>query len=44
MYLIMFGGIYGGKVRKTYLHKLSSLSLGVLMIGGVVIGSAFWGG
>lgn len=44
MYLLMFGGIFGGKVVKTTIHKMSSLSLGVMMIGGIVIASAFWGG
>jgi hypothetical protein len=44
MYLLMFCGIFGGKPRKTYLHKLSALSLGVLMMGGIVIAGGFWGG
>ena len=44
MYLLMFCGIFGGKVVKTAIHKMSSLSLGVLMMGGIVIASAFWGG
>lgn len=43
MYFMMFGGIFGGKARKTYIHKLSALSLGVLLMGGIVVGSSFWG-
>lgn len=44
IYLLMFCSMFGGKVKKTIIHKLSSLTLGVLLIGGIVISSAFWGG
>ncbi len=42
VYFFMFWGMFDGKVRKTYLHKFSSLSLGVLLIGGIVVSSSFW--
>jgi hypothetical protein len=44
LYLFMFWGMFGGKAQKTLLHKISALSIGALLIGGIVIGSAFWSG
>ena len=42
VYFFMFWGMFDGKIRKTYLHKFSSLSLGVLLIGGIIVSSSFW--
>lgn len=44
LYLFMFWGIFGSRVRKTYIHKLSTLSVGILLMGGLITLSSFWRG
>lgn len=45
LYLFMFWGIFGGgKPRKTMIHKISALSIGALLIGGLVVSSSYWSG
>ena len=41
-YMFMFWGMFSEKVQKTNIHKLSELNLGVLLMGGIIIGSCFW--
>lgn len=42
VYFLMFWGMFDGKVRKTNIHKIGSLSLGILLMGGIIVSSAFW--
>lgn len=42
IYLIIFGAMFGSKPQKTLIHRFSSLSLGALLIGGIVVSSSFW--
>ena len=44
VYLLMFWNMFGDRSRTTLIHRLATLSKGVLLIGGVVISSFYWGG
>ena len=42
VYILLFSGMFGGTVRKTLIHRWASLSLGALLIGGIVVSSSYW--
>ena len=42
VYFFMFWGMFDGKIRKSNLYKFSSLSLGVLVAGGIIVSGSFW--
>jgi hypothetical protein len=43
VYLLMFWTMFGGQVVKTVIHRIAILSKGALLMGGLVVGSYFWG-
>lgn len=42
VYILLFSGMFGGSARKTLIHRWAVLSLGGLLIGGMVVSSSFW--
>jgi len=43
LYLILFWDMFGGKMNKSMIHHMATLSKGVLLIGGLVVASYYWG-
>ena len=44
LYLLIFWSMFGGKTKTTVIHRIASLSKGVMLIGGIVVASFYWGG
>ena len=44
VYLLSFWSMFGQIVKKTVIHRLATLSKGILLMGGIIIGSYFWAG
>lgn len=42
VYCLVFSRMFDGGVRKTNIHKVSSLSLGALLFGGIIVAGSFW--
>ena len=43
VYLLIFWDMFGGKMNKSVIHRMSTLSKGVLLMGGLAASCYFWG-
>jgi hypothetical protein len=44
VYLLMFWSMFGEQSRTSVIHRLATLSKGVMLLGGIVVASFYWGG
>jgi hypothetical protein len=44
LYLLIFWSMFGNQTKTTVIHRLATLSKGIMLIGGVVVASFYWAG
>ena len=43
VYLLLFWDMFAGKMGKSVIHRVATLSKGVLLMGGLAVASYYWG-